>query len=304
MKAQITTFLFILLLPFLTFGQDQFYQYFENSDSNDISIIQINLDTSSSNIWQIGPPQKVIFESAATAPNVIVTDTINTYPSNNISSFEYTIKPWTFWGVLAIQWKQKLDMDFGKDGGMIEFSIDGGDTWESAFNNPYVYNFYGYDEDNVDTLSNGEYVFTGVDSTWKDIWLCYDMSWLDDNDSIMIKHTFVSDSLDNSNEGWMMDNLLVHVTIIHTVNEVEQEEYLVVAPNPTAGRVEISTKKINEYHIIEKMELLDANGRILKNWERVPTKFFIDISNYPNGLYYLKIQTNKASKMAKIMLQK
>ena len=195
-------------------------------------------------------------------------------------------------------------MDFEKDGGTMEFSVDGGNTWQSAFDNPYVYNFYGYDNNNVGTLPTGEEGFTGVDSTWKDIWLCYDITWLNNNDSIMVKHTFVSDSTDNNNEGWMMDNLLVHITIIHTVNEVEQDEYLIVAPNPTTGRVEISAKKINEYHIIEKMELLDSNGRMLESWENIPTKFFIDIGNYPDGLYYLNIQTNKENKVSKIMLQK
>ncbi|MFK8008080.1 MAG: T9SS type A sorting domain-containing protein [Saprospiraceae bacterium] len=304
MKAQLTTYLLAFFLPIFTFAQYEFYQYFDGADTNDVAVINIDLDTSSFNIWQIGPPQKIIFDSAATAPNVIVTDTINYYPSNNFSSFQYTIKPWETWGILAIQWKQKIDMDFGKDGGMIEFSVDGGSTWQSAFNNPYIYNFYGYNETNVDTIATGEEVFTGVDSTWKDIWLCYDMTWLNWNDSIMVKHTLVSDSIDNDNEGWMMDNLLVHITIIHTVNEVEQDEYLIVAPNPTSGRVEISAKKINEYHIIEKMELHDSNGQLLEEWEMIPTKFFIDIGNYPNGLYYLSIQTNKERQVAKIMLQK
>lgn len=304
MKARFTTYLFTFFLPLFTFGQYDFYQYFEGADSNDISVIQIDIDTSSTNIWQIGSPQKIIFDNAATAPNVIVTDTINNYPSNNISSFQYSLKPWNTWGILAFQWKQKLDMDFGKDGGMIEFSADGGTTWESAFDNPLVYNFYGYDENNVDTLFGGEQVFTGTDSTWKDIWLCYDMSWMSNYDSVMVKHTFVSDSIDNNHEGWMMDNLLAHITIIHTVSEVEQDEYLVVAPNPTSGRIEISAKKINEYHIIERMELLDSNGQLLEKWEMIPTKFFIDIGHYPNGLYYLNIQTNKENKVAKVMLQK
>ena len=47
----------------------------------------MELDTSASNIWQIGKPQKIIFDSASTVPNAIVTDTINFYPINNISRF-------------------------------------------------------------------------------------------------------------------------------------------------------------------------------------------------------------------------
>ena len=175
MKAQITTYLLTLIFPLVSFCQYEFYQYFDGADTNEFSSILIDIDTASSNIWQIGAPQKSIFDSAATTPNVIITDTINYYPSNNTSSFQYTIIPWTTWGILAIQWKQKLDMDFGKDGGIIEFSVDGGNTWQSAFDNPYVYNFYGFDTNNVDTLQTGEDAFTGVDSTWKDIWLCYDM---------------------------------------------------------------------------------------------------------------------------------
>ena len=56
--------------------------------------------------------------------------------------------------------------------------------------------------------------------------------------------------------------------------------------------------------IIEEMELLDASGKILDTWKLVPTKFFIDISTYSNGVYYLRIQTNKKSEVVKVLLQK
>ena len=85
----------------------------------------------------------------------------------------------------------------------------------------------------------------------------------------MVKHTLLSDSTDNNNEGWMIDNLMAHVTILHTVDEVKQEEYLKVSPNPTTGRVEISTRKINEFHIIERMELLNSSGTILQKWKNL-----------------------------------
>ncbi len=39
------------------------------------------------NIWQIGSPQKTVISSAHSAPNVIITDTVNTYPPNNTSVF-------------------------------------------------------------------------------------------------------------------------------------------------------------------------------------------------------------------------
>ena len=52
------------------------------------SLVQIEIDTSNAgNIWQIGQPDKAIFDSAFSAPNAIVTDTVNYYPINDSSSF-------------------------------------------------------------------------------------------------------------------------------------------------------------------------------------------------------------------------
>ncbi|MGI8893309.1 MAG: hypothetical protein ACR2GN_07585 [Bacteroidia bacterium] len=134
MKKQLLLTLAFTLISYLSIGQ-MWQQYFDGADTIydpnvSPSSIYIEIDTNSSNIWQIGAPQKNIFDSAATAPNVIVTDTINYYPVNNSSSFQFSIVPWVPWGILAIQWKQKLDFDAGLDGGIIEFSVDSGTTWQ------------------------------------------------------------------------------------------------------------------------------------------------------------------------------
>lgn len=282
-------------------------QYFDGADTlcNPImfpSAICITIDNDSTNIWQIGVPQKMIFDSAATFPNAILTDTINYYPTNNTSSFQFTIIPWTNWGILAIQWKQKLDMDEGLDGGKIEFSVDSGATWQNAFNNPHVYNFYGFQLANYDTLPNGDFVFSGTDSIWRDIWLCYDMTWLSINKSITVRFTFTSDSIDNSMEGWMIDNMLAHITTIHTVSEVKSEKYLNVYPNPSSDIIYIETQKIQDFHIIEQMVLVNALGQIVDEWKNIPTKFFINSRKYSNGLYYLKVKTNIKSDTLPIII--
>ncbi len=192
------TIVTLICLPVIGFTQE-FKQYFDGTDtiynSNFWdSSIRVHINDSISSSWRIGQPMKSVFNKASTVPNAIITDTINYYSINDSSSFQYSIKPWTNSGILAFQWKQKLDTDYGNDGGIIEFSIDEGNTWQNVFNNPYVYNFYGFSNDNVDTLQNGQMAFTGTDSLWRDIWLCYDMSWLNESDSIMVRHTFVSDN--------------------------------------------------------------------------------------------------------------
>jgi hypothetical protein len=296
-----------LLLPLLSYSQ-YFYQGFDGFDSSAFALFT-TIDTSyTANIWQVGPPQKVIFDNSWTAPNVLVTDTINTYPTNNRSQFQFTVPPDLFgWSVLAIQWNQKLDMESGKDGGIIEYSIDSGATWTNVFNDPYTYNFYGFDTLNQDTLTTGEYAFSGVDSTWKSIWLCFDNNFLFLlTGELTVRFTFHSDSVDTQQEGWMIDQFYVQQTIVHTVKktETDAQPYLKVYPTATTGRVYIEAEKLQEFHIIESIELISTDGKIVKTWGTSPTKFYIDIDEQTNGMYYLKVKTNKKIETIPIVLNR
>ncbi len=278
----------------------EYSQYFDGADTSIYNSVIISIDSTS--VWQIGPPQKAIFTMAATAPNVIVTDTINPYPPNDTSRFEFTVHG-MYWGIMAIQWKQMLDLEREMDHGLVEFSIDSGLTWQNAFDNPYVYNFYGFAQTNVDTLTSGEIGFTGTDTMWRDIWLCYDMSWVQQfEDSLRVRFTLRSDSMQTGQDGWMIDNMMVHQTIIHTVGEKEQEEYLRIFPNPADDRFTISAKKTDGFHIIESMRLYDASGRIVDQWRSIPTNFFVDTRKYGNGKYQLEVKTNLRSETLQLMI--
>lgn len=291
------------------FGQES-QQYFDGADTicyvppftPTVQAICIDFGDDTTSIWQVGAPQKTLFNMAATAPNVLVTDTLNYYPILDTSSFSFNIKSWGSWGILALHWTQKLDMEKRSDYGKVEFSMDAGATWQNAFNNPYVYNFYGFDFNNLDTLSGEDIVFTETDSLWRDLWLCYDMSWLLD-DSLDIRFTFISDSVETYQEGWMIDNLLAHITINHTVGEVPLDSYMRVYPNPANDRVNIELQKLQQYHIIERMTLLNAEGRVVDSWEHLPTKFFIDTRKYSSGLYYLNVVTNIKSETVPVLIE-
>ncbi len=290
-----------------SFAQWSYDQYFDGADSLFISnSLRVEIDPTPSNIWQVGKPQKVIFDSAASLPNAIVTDTINYYPNNNISTFKSAVNVLGYThGILGIQWKQKLDMDEYRDGGMVEFSVDHGATWASAFNNPNVYNFFGFPTPDFDTLLTGEYAFSGTDSLWRDVWLCFDMTWLSfSTDTILVRHTFISDSINNNKEGWMIDNMNAHITMLHPVKENASAEYFNVYPNPAKNIVNIELQRLNEYHIIEKMQLINSEGKLMQEWKNIPTRYWIDVSKYANGMYFLKIKSNLKSKTIPISIQK
>src|SRR4051812_44380034 len=112
MKKISTLIIFIL---FFTCKSDAqfFQQFFDGADTSVSNSIIIEYDTSSSNIWQVGAPHKNIFDSASTRPNAIVTDTSAFYPVNNVSRFSFVVLPWVTWGIYALQWNQKIDMDPG-----------------------------------------------------------------------------------------------------------------------------------------------------------------------------------------------
>jgi hypothetical protein len=284
-------------------------QYFDGVDTSFWKSILIDKVPGSSNIWQVGKPQKVIFDTAATQPNAIVTDLKNAYPRNNRSSFIAKIRLPYSHGIFVLQWMQKLDMHPDHDGGIIEYTKDKGKTWINVFNNPYVQRFYGYDPANADTLQGGEYAFSGTDSTWRNVWLCFSYSWMSiftNNDTALFRFTFSSDAvgLNNNKEGWMLDNMISHLTHIHTIRQEAQENYLTVFPNPANNIVHIEAAEQMAFHIIERMELIDATGRTVEEWEDIPTKFWIDTRKYTSGLYFLRIKTNFKSEVRRLVICK
>ena len=296
--------LFVLSLFLQQASAQTYYQYFDGADTLTTSII-VNILPDSNHVWQIGRPQKIIFNSAATLPNAIVTDTINHYPVNDTSSFIVSTRPYWTPYIYAYQWKQKLDLDKKHDGAIVEFSVDSGATWQNAFHNAHVYNFYGFDPANADTLPSGQYAFTGTDTAWRDIWLCIGGPTSVTTDSMLIRFTLITDSIDSNKEGWLIDNMMAHPTWIHTATKMLKEiDHISVYPTITSGAVTISTKKQYKLKEIQRMELFDAGGKMLQEYSDHSLNQTIDLSGYADGIYILKIKSNLGSDTHKLVLKK
>ncbi len=296
-------FLFGFCVMTLKTNAQYFQQFFDGADTSDYAL-QIYLDTAAENSWQIGKPSKLIFDSAATAPNALMTDTINMYPVSNNSMFWIKIPVWDTWGILAVQWMQKLDLEQGRDGGIIEFYNIQDSVWENAFNSPYVYNFYGYLPENADTLLTGEYAFSGTDTSWRNIWLCYDFSWLTGigDDTIDLRYRIETDTNDTQQEGWMIDDMIANITLMHTIQSNEQTDYFNIYPSPTQGIVHLEAVKLQQYHVIESLDVVNIQGNVVKHYGLSPTKFTIDIGELPSGMYLLRIKTNIDTKTYPVTL--
>jgi len=297
-----TLFFFAIMLCLGLSAQLNKNQSFDGPQPNSFSV---TLVPSANNVWQIGKPQKTFFNAAKSAPRVIVTDTINSYPTNNVSRFMFGVPTFTngYSYFYALRWVQKLDLDTGLDGGIVEISSDQV-NWQNAHNNSNVYQFYGFKPANKDTLPSGEFAFSGRDTTWRDIWLCVKSTIVSQNDTLYFRFSLKSDGIQTNKEGWMIDNFMYSTTILHPVKETSELGPVVVYPNITTGIVNVEMKKLKDSDMIDDIELIDESGRVVERFGKNYTKVVLDISNHKPGLYYLKVTTPSKTQSFKLLYEK
>jgi len=261
--------------------------------------IAVFIDTTGNNAWQVGRPQKSVFDSAATFPNALVTDTTNTYPVNMNSAVELrmvTQKPVL---ELRLHWQQKFDFDSLSDGGMIEISTDSGASWENVLTMPSIGVPDAFDTVNLRKLSlNGNVGLTGTDTVWREVFLRF---FLPPTQDIRIRFTAISDSIDNGRDGWMIDSFVAEYMYYISVNETETGKQLKVYPTVTKGLIAIESAEEpdnNEYRIT----VLDIQGKAMKSfWER-SNKTTINIGDLPGGSYYLLVNTGNKTEVHRVVL--
>ena len=301
-----------LLLWSLPSSAQWFYTLTQNLDGNDTipyQTLNISIDSSSTNIWQIGKPQKMIFDSAATAPNALMTDTVLNYPMNNTSTF--LVKAWNstpmpapWGGILYLKWKQKLDMDQGRDGGILEFTLDYGATWINIGDYPSIYEFSGFPGTNFDTIYTGEYAFTGTDTTWQEVHLGFTSIEASPYDTILLRFTFKSDSIDNAREGWLIDNFYSEVRFIESISENNEHHNFAIYPNPASDEATVQVSEKLAIYTIDQMDLIDVHGRFIESWKDIPTTYKIDTRKYENGMYFVRMQSKMYMETIPLMIEK
>jgi hypothetical protein len=285
MKKLITCCLLVL---FAVAGKAQFSIDFENGNDS----IYLSIDTTdTNNVWQIGKPQKTLFDSAFSLPNAILTDTINSYPVNDTSVFYvwYT-NHLQFWSPI-LHFRFKINADSLNDYGIIEASPDSGQTWVNITNN----NNYGWD---ITSFSQGNWIasdsipFTGT----SDGWYVFELgmySWDNDfgyNDSILYRFTFISDNIETNQEGWIIDNINMW-DIISNVEELNNntENHSRIFPNPLT---EESILQTTNNETIERINIYSALGKKLNTIIKPnETAISINKNEYYSGIFIYEIIT-------------
>ncbi len=257
------------------------------------TVPHITLDTSQGNLWQIGPPQKTFFDAAQSPVNALVTDTINNYPPNSVSSFVYAFpNPISanlgFW--------HKIDSEPNMDGGYIEFSIDTGQTWHLLSQQPLDLNTASNfpltiwtDVYGSDTLFNGNLGVSGHNGWSKGnvSFLCNAVKNL--NLLSLLRFNFISNGT-NEFEGWMFDDFgTTYYPCSSNENIVSNQ--LNVFPNPATDQLIID---FGDQFLSGELFLSNVMGqRVLERSGLSDYSVELSVQELPSGIYYYHFITDE-----------
>jgi len=283
MKKIIALILFSIVICKKSHCQDTIFSiawspyagYFFDLNDKDTANKYFNFDTTQvNNIWQLGVPQKLTFDSAYSSPLAFVTDTLNNYSNNNTSSILFTVSSDCNW--FEINFMHRINTDTLIDGGTIEYSIDSGNTWINIRNANVSFSNNFYLPTSTIASNSNKAGFTGT-SGWMYSWFIGQII----SPVVQYRFTFTSDSNDTNKDGWIIDNIS---TLGYMVGNTELESNISIKlfPNPTSNLLSIEIENPTQF---VSAAILEVGGKVLD----VSTKPIIDLSKFENGVYFIKI---------------
>lgn len=257
----------------------------------------LRLDTNSQNIWNVAIPQKPVFNSAHSPVKAIFTDTVNSYPINQLAHFDMAFEVPYIFGII-ISFKHQYNTDKYKDGGFLEISYDNGASWNANLaDNTLMFNTENYYTQD-DTLIGNRVGFSGDSNGWIDtkiqmIW-AFPVRSSFPYDSLHVRFNFVSDSIQTNKDGWIIDDFKVsYAELPGSVAENGKNNYNIqIAPNPIENTSTISFE--NESADMLQIAIIDYLGK--KIAEPIQTKekqIQWDKNNLKPGVYFIQISNSK-----------
>jgi len=293
---------------------------FENNNTRFITIVPI-----AQNIWQIGTPSKNFFNQAYSIPRAIITDSIASYPINNLSSFDLSTGEFNITGYLYnifIDFRHKFDTDTLRDGGSVSISWDKGQSWMNIITDslsqqlydesPAHYSYSPYANLKIytqnDTLFNGDYGFSGKSNGW--VHTC--LAWFDiaykqpynpPADTMMLRFTFVSDSIDQGKEGWMIDQIKLYSLDLGSGYKdlSSQTRRFVISPNPVQAIASVLLD--HSYSHIGYIVTDMVGKKILEGTQGTITELHLDLSSVDRGSYLLTLFLDHQYRETQLLLK-
>ena len=281
----------VLLLISTSIIQAQGNDYTFNLDDT-VGVVVGNQPQDS--LWQIGKPQKTLFDSAFSNSFAIITDTINSYPESSYATFSFRTTiggPQFQSGALALDlgFMHKYDTDTLKDGGTVLVSSDN-QNWTTLqdYTDTYTWHKESWEARGVVESLNGR-GFSGNSGSWK--YFNYTF-WGDGQDSLYVKFVFASDSIDSGKEGWMIDDITLWTNLGVGTQEYKKPQ-IVISPNPFSDVIRITCDNFIYF------ELKTLSGNMVMRGK----KKTVNINNTPAGAYLISVHTEEGI-LSKVIVKK
>lgn len=289
MKTIILTLALLLIIAMANSQswEEDYYLNFDQPEYLDhLSFDTVNFPGHS---WQIGQPEKSIFNEALSIPNAMVTDTANPYPVNDTSVF--LIKnlgtQGTMYGLEVLQGFYYVNSDSLNDYGLFEFSPDNGTTWIDLIN----------DTSNLPNVSwwSERPVLTGNSNGWMyfevmlmDIGSAFQIGF---GDTIIYRFSFISDNIPEDLDGLMYDNFNFY-EFIEGISEIRFKSIKTsIIPNPGKDLFRIDFE--NPYNDSFQLNIYDAGSHLMSTNDHVSGTFTtFTAQTLSPGVYFYKLTNN------------
>jgi hypothetical protein len=238
--------------------------------------------------WELGTPAAPYITNAHTAPNAWEVNLNGAYQSN---SMEYLYTPFfDFSSASSVQMRfwQWYSTDFGSDGGFIQYSADGGVTWQvlGVQNDPLGVFWYGQ----ANIWASNTPGWSGPGAAY--FQSRYNLSFLSNNPlPVQFRFVFASDGFTSTTvDGWAIDDFELIIMVgqeEHTLSGVQLSSY----PNPASETATITYSVPQAGQVT--LALRDVMGKeiISETTEATTgTQFWnVDVSTLPDGVYFYEL---------------
>ena len=239
----------------------------------------------------------------------IMTDTVNEYPVNANSWFVLKHFPV---GFEIISFRHKYQTSSGHDGGVVEFSVDSGLSWQNIVGGCigsmlFVDSFYSPN----DTLLSGEPAFNGTSNGW--ITSRFQFSGvlpvkpnggpsgcpITSGSMVEIRFRFISDSIPDSLDGWIIGNIGIEQDFYGGgLTKVNIPSVLNIYPNPSSDAI-FNFSKLDEEEEYS-IEVTDVMGRTVL---RMPYVHVVNLSGYAKGIYFYRVSNGVENYSGKLVVE-
>ncbi|MFC2113609.1 T9SS type A sorting domain-containing protein [Bacteroidota bacterium] len=261
------------------------------------------------NIWIFNKSNvKPGFSHLYPSDHCIMTDSADGYPRNNQSEFILKYDFGNDDDDTHLQFSHYFNTTRYHDGGIVEVSYDRGLSWTNVLNDSvYIHYNPGDFYSLTDTLHNGEPGFSGssieIESNNYFLWQTSSFSWYWEHgeskpeDGVYVKFKFISDSIDDSKPGWIINYISLYGGTEGVFNRMNK--VILVYPNPSSHEITID---VSGNVSIKSIDVIDMQGRkVLNITSKMNSTNKIDVRGLQNGIYFLQIYTDSKTYNSKFI---